>query len=300
MKPLLFTLFSDGSLLENISKKLDTNITPITLHQFPDEETYIKIDADLKNQDCVIFDSLDRPNNKLLPLIFLAETLRDLGARQVGLVAPYLSYMRQDKRFHPGEGITSKYFSNLLSNYFNWLITVDPHLHRVKSLTEIYSIPTTVVHAIDNISNWIKRHVDKPLLIGPDIESKQWVEQIANNIQVPCLILEKIRYSDHEVEISAPEIERYKTYTPILVDDIISTAKTMIETVKQLKKLNTQPPICIGIHAIFAANAYDELFKAGVSDIVTCNTIFHPSNKIDLADVILNELKHYLKWKEIP
>ncbi len=293
MKPLLFTLFSEGSLLENISKKLDVGITPITFHEFPDEETYIKIEVNPKNQTCVIFDSLDRPNNKILPLIFLADTLKDLGARQVGLIAPYLSYMRQDKRFQPGEGITSRYFADILSKNFDWLITVDPHLHRVKSLAEIYSIPTAIVHATECIASWIKKQIDQPLLIGPDIESKQWVEQIAKTAQIPCLILEKIRHGDYDVEISAPELDNYKNCTPVLVDDIISTAKTMIQTIKHLKKLNTKLPVCIGVHAIFAANAYDELLKVGVSDIVTCNTIPHPSNKIDLTQIIFDELKQH-------
>jgi ribose-phosphate pyrophosphokinase len=82
-----------------------------------------------------------------LPLLFAADTARDLGARRIGLVAPYLAYMRQDIRFHAGEAVTSRTFAAILSRHLDWLVTVDPHLHRYHELSEIYRIPTQVVHA---------------------------------------------------------------------------------------------------------------------------------------------------------
>ena len=76
-----------------------------------------------------------------MPLALVAGTARDLGASSVGLVAPYLAYMRQDRMFRAGEGVTSVYFARLLADSFDWLVTVDPHLHRRRSLTEIYPFP---------------------------------------------------------------------------------------------------------------------------------------------------------------
>lgn len=198
--------------------------------------------------------------------------------------------MRQDKQFNPGEGVTSKYFAALLSHYFDWLITVDPHLHRLHSLSEIYSMPTVVLHAIDPIADWIKKHVEKPILIGPDQESKQWVANVAQKTNAPFIVLEKIRKGDRAVEVSLPQIEQYKNHTPVLIDDIISTARTMIETIKHLKNLHMPSPICIGVHAIFAGNAYEDLLKAGASKIVTCNTIKHPSNGIDLSELVAKSI----------
>lgn len=294
MKSLLFTLFSDGELFQNILNKLDVDRGLVIFHEFPDGETYLKIDMDLKNRTCVIFETLSHPNPKFLPLVFLAETLRDLGANQVGLIAPYLPYMRQDKRFHPGEAVSSKYFAQLISKYFDWMLTVDPHLHRIKDLQEIYTIPTTVIHATQNISDWIKPHIDCPILIGPDMESEQWIQQIAKASQAPFLILEKIRRGDRDVKISVPKIENYKGCTPVLIDDIISTAKTMIGAVEHLIELETLPPQCIGIHGIFAGNAYNDLLKVGAAKVITCNTIPHFSNQIDLSKTIVEKLKAYL------
>lgn len=135
--------------------------------------------------------TLDRPDAKLLPLYFLSKTAMELGAECTCLIAPYLAYMRQDKQFHTGEGITSKYFALLISNFAETITTVDPHLHRYGSLSEIYSVPTTVVHAANHISKWIINNISNPVLIGPDSESGQWVSEVAKNVDAPFIVLEK-------------------------------------------------------------------------------------------------------------
>lgn len=85
--------------------------------------------------------TLDQPNSKILPLIFMAGTLKELGVNKIYLIAPYLAYMRQYKRFHSGEAITSTIFAQLLSSYFDGMITIAPHLHRIHQLSEIYNMP---------------------------------------------------------------------------------------------------------------------------------------------------------------
>lgn len=286
MKQILFNLFVDEKIANNLKNMTNCEIGELMIRQFPDEETHIKIESDVKNCDVILLASLDRPDKKLLPLLFIAETVKDLGAKHVRLIAPYLAYMRQDKQFYPGEGITSQYFAALISHYFDGLITVDPHLHRRRSLKEIYTIPTEVLHAADKLSIWIKENVSDPIVIGPDKESEQWVLEVANKAEAPFAVLEKIRRGDNEVEISIPAMGQYKNHTPVLVDDIISTARTMIETVKQLKNAKMKPPVCIGIHAIFSGGAYQDLLNAGVEKVITCNTIQHASNQIDLSEDI--------------
>lgn len=290
MKPIIFSLHLNP-LFEKMIKglpgyergKLETRL-------FPDDETYLRIYSDLKQRKVILIDSLDRPNTKTLPLLFFAKAARASGAESVGLIAPYLAYMRQDIEFNKGEVVTSRYFAEILSHSFDWLITIDPHLHRYKSLDEIYSIPTTVLHACNEVANWIKHNVSDPIIIGPDRESEQWVADIASRAQVPYLILEKNRKGDAEVEISLPRLDKYKTCTPIIVDDIISTAKTTIETVKHLQDLKMKPAICIGIHAVFAGDSYQELSSYNVKKIITCNTIEHSSNGIDISHLLINSL----------
>jgi ribose-phosphate pyrophosphokinase len=184
----------------------------------------------------VIVGSLDRPNDKLLPLVFLADVARDLGARRVGLVAPYLAYMRQDTRFHAGEAITSRSFASVLSAHIDWLITVDPHLHRFASLQDVYSIPAMAIHASVELGRWIAEHVPAPLIIGPDEESRQWVDVIAATASAPSTVLSKVRRGDTDVVESIPNLEGHRSRTPVLVDDIISTGETMVAAIRHLRE----------------------------------------------------------------
>lgn len=290
-QPIIFPLFGYDELANTIQNKCHYDHGTIILHQFPDEETLIKIDSDVRDRTTIFIGSLDWPNTKILPLIFAVETARSLGSSNIILVAPYLSYMRQDKVFEPGQGITSKYFAKLISRYFDGLITIDPHLHRWNKLSAIYEIPTHVLHATDKIAHWIHDNIKRPVLIGPDSESRQWVDDIAQKAKAPYLILEKKRKGDSSVEISMTNLEQYRDFTPVLIDDIISTGVTMIETIKQLRFLKMASPVCIGVHAVFAGDAYQTLLASGVDKIITCNTISHVSNGIDISDDIINILR---------
>ena len=255
-----------------------------TLRRFPDGESYIRIETNLQGHDVAIVCTLDRPDEKLLPLLFLAATARDMGAKSVGLVAPYLAYMRQDRRFIDGEGVTSSYFGAVLSRAVDWLVTVDPHLHRRASLAEIYAVPTNVVHAAPHVAAWIRATVPRPLLIGPDAESSQWVGAVAKAADAPFVVLEKTRRGDRDVSVTVPDMARWQDRTPVLVDDIVSTARTMIETVGHLRRTSFAGITCIAVHGVFAGGAYEALRDAGADRIVTCNTIPHASNAIDLSD----------------
>ncbi|WP_341272879.1 ribose-phosphate pyrophosphokinase-like domain-containing protein [Fluoribacter gormanii] len=170
---VVFSLFGTDEFRNTLCEVLNYEAGKIITHQFPDEEMMIKIDTDLRNKSVIFIVSTDRPNEKIMPLILAVETARELGANQIGLIAPYLAYMRKDIQFHSGEGISSKYFARLLSSYFDWLITIDPHLHRWHSLNEVFTIDTQVLHATDNIAHWVRKNVQNPLLIGPDMESTQ-------------------------------------------------------------------------------------------------------------------------------
>lgn len=267
-----------------------------TLRRFPDGESYVRVETSVRGRDIALVSTLDRPDDKLLSLLFLAATARDLGATSVGLVAPYLAYMRQDRRFNDGEGVTSAYFASLLSRSFDRLVTVDPHLHRRSSLGEIYSIPTEVVHAAPKVAEWIRRSVRQPLLVGPDSESAQWVAAVADMAGAPSIVLEKVRRGDRDVSVEVPDVERWRGHTPVLIDDIISTARTMIETVRHLGSAGLVAPVCVGVHAVFAADAYDELRAAGAATVVTCNSIPHVSNAIDLSVDLARAVATRVDW----
>ena len=189
MKTILFALPGNEELAKALAGKLKAEMGEATIRRFPDGESYVRILSGVKDKKVVLVCTLHQPDEKLLPLYFLSKTAKDLGAKCTCLVAPYLAYMRQDKIFHEGEGVTSAYFAQLVSGFADSLLTVDPHLHRISSLGEIYSMPTKVVHAADAISDWIKKHIKNPVLVGPDSESEQWVSEVAKNAGAPFLVL---------------------------------------------------------------------------------------------------------------
>lgn len=292
--PLLFAFPGHRTIAASLGEASGLRPGEMTLREFPDRESYVRVLSACEGRPAVLLCALDRPDDKLLPLYFLARTLRELGASSVVLVAPYLAYMRQDRRFKSGEAVTSRYFADWVSDFVDGLITVDPHLHRIRDLNEIYAVSSRVVHAADALAAWIGREIERPVLIGPDSESRQWVSDVASRAGAPFTVLEKTRRGDRDVEVSVPELDRWLDHTPVLVDDIISTGRTMIETLGHLKRLGLPPAVCIGVHAVFAGNAYEDLKAAGAARIVTCNTIPHESNAIDLAPHLAEALNDLL------
>ena len=286
MRSVILPFPDNAETAASLAKRLDAEVGAVTLRRFPDGETYVRIETPVTGRETILVCTLSRPDEKMLPLLLAAATAKDLGATRVGLVAPYLAYMRQDARFQPGEGITSRYVARLLSQAMDWLVTVDPHLHRYRSLSEVYSIPTRAVRAAPLIAQWIRNHVSSPVVVGPDGESAQWAQVVADEAGAPSVVLNKTRRGDRDVEVSFPDAERWKGYTPVVVDDLISTAHTMIETVGHVKRAGLPAPICIAVHAVFAERAYADLVAVGPARVLTCNTVPHASNGLDATDLL--------------
>lgn len=283
MSPLVFAMPGNEAQMRALCRELGAPAGEAVVRRFPDGESHVQVKSDVQGRAVFIVCTLHQPDDKFVPLLLLAEALRDSGAASVSLIAPYLAYMRQDARFHPGETISARHVARWLSGSFDALVTVDPHLHRIANLSEIYSIPTRVVHAADAIAHWLQAEVARPLLVGPDEESQQWVTDVAARIQAPSIVLRKTRRGDHEVEVSVPEVERWMACTPVLVDDIVSTGRTMVETLGHLRRAGLAAPVCVAVHAVFSASALDELRAAGAARVVSCDTIPHASNGISLA-----------------
>lgn len=295
MTPIVFALPGSEAMARRVAEELGAVAGKAGIRRFPDGETYVRLHTLVARKPVAIVACLDRPDAKFLPLSFLAGAARDLGALSVGLVCPYLPYMRQDKRFNQGEAVTSAQFAALLGRSFDWLVTVDPHLHRRKALSEIYRIPTRVVHAAPRLADWIRRTVPRPLIIGPDRESAQWVEAVARGVDAPWVVLKKRRSGDRAVTVSRPDLDKHPERISVLVDDVISSGRTMIETVRQIRANGGSAPWCAAVHGIFADKAYEELHAAGAAKVVTSNTLPHPSNAIDVADLLAEASRQLLE-----
>lgn len=289
MSTLLFSMPGQRVLSESLLARSGWTTGQMILRHFPDGETYIRVLDEVRGRDVAILCQLHQPDSRVLPLLLLADTLRDLGARRVGLIAPYLAYMRQDKRFNDGEGVSSHYFACLVSQHMDWLLTVDPHLHRIHQLDEVYSIPARSLTAVQPIADWIRENITKPLVIGPDSESEQWAARVAEAAGCPWEVLQKQRFGDRDVQVSLPHVGNYLDRTPVLVDDMISTGKTMIQAASHLTRAGMNGPVCIAVHGIFAQGAIAEMQDNGLQ-VVTSNSIADATNQIDLAPLLAKAL----------
>lgn len=290
MNPLLFAMPGNDAFSARLAEALPAEVGALEYRRFPDGESYVRLGSEVAGREVAMVCTLNAPDDKALALLFAARTAKELGAARVGLIAPYLAYMRQDKRFHPGEAVTSAHFAALLSSSFDWLVTVDPHLHRRRSLSEIYPIPARAGSAAPALAAWIRANVERPLVIGPDAESEQWAADIAAAAEAPYAVFNKARRGDREVEIKAPSLERWKGRRAVLIDDIISSARTMALAAKILSGEGMAEPVCLGVHGVFAAGALEALRAAGVKRVVTTNTIQQETSAIDAAGAVAREM----------
>jgi ribose-phosphate pyrophosphokinase len=131
--------------------------------------------------------------------------------------------------------------------------------------------------------------VSNPLIIGPDSESEQWVAAVAKDAGGPYSVLEKVRRGDREVEIELRDLSLWRGRTPVLVDDIVSTGRTMIEAVRLLTD-GWPSPICIAVHGLFADNS-DLLLERTGARVVTTNSVPHRTNAIELRALLAGGVK---------
>ncbi|MBI2667041.1 ribose-phosphate diphosphokinase [Candidatus Woesearchaeota archaeon] len=292
---LVTTCGNSEKLAQELAKKLRATYSPLTISAFPDGDLYLKFNITLKGKTLVIVESLFPHSQKsLLDIIFAAETAKDLGAKRVILIAPYLAYMRQDKRFHPGEAISSKIMAKLLNNSVDKIITIDPHAHRYRNLRDIFTIPAVQLTSNHLIAAYVKKHWKKAVLLGPDWESSQWAARIAEEVGFESTILKKTRHSSRHVSVKLVKTVKAVSLQGkdvVIIDDIISTGKTIAEAAKLVRRLGAKTVTAIGVHGLFVENALPKLKTAGVNRIVTSNCIEHPTNRVDVVSLLVKELE---------
>src|SRR5689334_12772820 len=246
----------------------------MSLSRFPDGESHVRIESDVRGRAVFLVSTQLNPDPDFLAMVFAADALRELGALSVGLIAPYLAYMRQDQRFAAGEAVTSRSYARWLSRAMNSVVTVDPHLHRLHSLSAIFDIPTTAIDVAPLLASWINCGIENPLVVGPDAESAQWVRAVAEPVGLPWVVAEKVRHDSEHVSVRfSDDLNKYRRHTPVLVDDIISTGHSMAEAAAALAPHHFVAPVCVAVHAVFAHGAEATLHRAGIDRVVTTNTI---------------------------
>ena len=264
-------------------------------HRFPDQELKLTLPfAGAVPEQLVIYRSLDNPNDKLVELLLLARHARTVGVKRLWLVAPYLAYMRQDIAFNAGEIVSQQIIGQFLAELFDGVITVDPHLHRIDSLSQ--AIPQGEAIALSGaprLAELIGRERSKPLLIGPDAESEQWVALAAAQIGCDYGVCTKQRFGDTQVQIQLPAIS-INGRQVVLMDDVASSGHTLAGACSLLLQAGAASVDVAVTHALFAGDALSVIKAAGVGEVWSTDCIAHSSNAISMAPLLAKALKPLL------
>lgn len=272
-----------------LARALEVDVAVLKEHRFPDGESLVTLPPTVPGR-IIVYCSLDHPNERLVPLLLALHGLRDAGAQWIGLIVPYLAYMRQDKAFNPGEVISQRIVSRLLAAAVDALWTVDPHLHRVPSLEAVFpNISARALTAAPLIADWVSANARDALLLGPDQESAQWVGGIAERCHRPWGVATKTRHGDRDVEIALPDLDVAGQHC-VLIDDVASSGRTLAVATRQLLDAGATAVDVLVTHALFAGDAEETLRGAGVSRIVSTGSITHHSNALDLTPLFAAEL----------
>jgi len=260
----------------------------IELHRFPDGESLVRV-RPRGERSAIVVRSLHEPDTKVMETLLASDALRRSGARRVTLVCPYLPYMRQDRVFAAGEPVSQRVFCDLLGAAFDELVTLEPHLHRVKRLTEVFPGRARALSAAPAIADFLRRSPRETFLVGPDAESRAWVGAVAKAAEMPFVVGTKTRLGDASVRVHFGDLPSARR--AVIVDDIASTGATLAEAAASLRRQGVREVDAIIVHAIFAPKALSRIRRSGVRRIVSCDSIPHPTNAIRTAGLFAGAVR---------
>lgn len=286
---MLLCFDDEAAAAERLGQAAGLPVARIECHRFPDGEWKLRLPTPLPER-VVLLRGLHQPNEKLVQLLLAAHTARQLGARLLTLVAPYLGYMRQDIAFQPGEAVSQRIVGGFLAGLFDALITVDPHLHRVATLAEAVPLAQAVaISGAPALADWMARQRPGALLLGPDEESAQWVAQAAARHGQDSAVCRKVRHGDRAVSIELPAVP-LQGRAVVILDDVASTGHTVAQATRLLRAAGAASVDVAVTHALFAGDALQVMHEAGVGQVWSTDCIAHPSNVVAMAPLLAQAL----------
>jgi len=262
----------------------------VDIHRFPDGESKIFLPVNLPER-VIVCRSLNQPNKKLIEILLVAAAAKQQGVKNIILLAPYLCYMRQDMAFNPGEIVSQKIIGKMLADYFDTVITVDAHLHRIEKLSQAIPLEKAInLTATQPMTNFLRQQFKRPFLLGPDAESKQWVSAIAQQQGFDFAVASKQRLGDRHVDITLPDVD-FSERDVVLVDDMASSGRTLEVAASLLKPHKPASINVLVTHALFMGDAVQRLQRHGIQNIWSCDSVPHETNSISLAKIFAENLR---------
>ena len=257
----------------------------------PDGEVKLTLPGRLPER-VVLVRGLQQPNAKLAALLIAAPAARELGARHLSLVAPYLAYMRQDMRFHPGEAVSQRHIGQALAQWFDAVITVDPHLHRVASMDEV--VPGRrglAVSASPLLGGLAAQQVPGALLLAPDEEAGQWVRAAAQAHGLDFAVCHKQRHGDREVEV-ALHGANVCGRAVVVLDDVASTGRTLVAAAQAALASGATSVDVAVTHGLFIGDALAQVRAAGVRHVWRSDCVPHVTNAASVVGLLAAAVQH--------
>jgi ribose-phosphate pyrophosphokinase len=287
---LVLAFDDEAPLAQSLAAALGWSCERIDRHRFPDGETRLRLPPQLPPQ-VALLRGLQQPNEKLTELLLAAAGARELGAKKLMLVSPYLAYMRQDIAFTPGEVVSQRHLGRLLAAYFDAVVTVDPHLHRVATMDEVVPGRRGVaLTAAPLLGAWIARQLPGALLIGPDEEAEQWVRVAAQAHGLDHAVCHKQRHGDRDVDVALPGLP-VAGRAVVLFDDVASTGRTLVTAARGLLQQGAASVDVAVTHGLFVDDAVAQIQAAGVRQVWSTDCVPHASNVVSVVPLLAQALR---------
>ena len=282
---------SSEELARKVSKKIKANLIKSEVKIFPDGESKITLKGKFSKNKTIVIQSVYPPvDTNLIQLLSMISKAKE-NSNEVIAVIPYLGYARQDREFLPGEIVTMKVLGNLFKGLgLSKIIVIDIHS---KIGLKQFKIKSENLTAIPDLVKYFKKiKMEDPLIVSPDQGGKERAEKFAKEADLDFIALQKFRdRKTGRVRIRNGDLDNVKGRDLILVDDMISTGGSIVKATEFLKKQKCKRVFVACTHALLINNAGKKIKDAGVTKIISTNSIPGKTSIVDIADTIVKAIK---------
>jgi ribose-phosphate pyrophosphokinase len=277
---------SSEELAKKLSKRIKANLIKSTIRVFPDGESKITLSGKISKKKSIVVQSIYPPvDSNLIQALSLISKAKEISSEVIAVI-PYLGYARQDREFLSGEIVTMKVLAKLFKGVgASKIIAVD--IHSVIGLKH-FTIKSKNVTAIPDLVKYFKKlNLKDPVVVSPDQGGKDRAQEFAKEFGSEFIALEKKRdRKTGKVQIKTKNTDEVMGRDLILVDDMISTGGSIINATQFLKKQKCKQVYVACTHALLMNNAEKKIKNAGVTKIVSTNTIPGKTSMVDVSNTI--------------
>ncbi len=263
---------SSQNLTGRIARYLDIEVGRAHVGRFPDGETLVKLDDDVRGRDCFVVQSTCPPvNDTLMELLIFIDCLRRASARRITAVVPYFGYARQDRKTEGRTPITAKLVANMIAQAgAQRVLTMDLHADQIQGF---FDLPLDHLTAEPVITGHFKKHgLGKIVTVSPDVGNMKKANSYASRLGGDFAVIDKRRRDGDSIEM-VNLIGDVRDRDVLIFDDMITTAGTVCGAARFLRDRGAKSVTVSATHPIFATPAVDRLLGSGIDHICVTDTI---------------------------